>query len=326
MKKHLVTIGFSPHRAEALPFIQNEMQRHQTIVLEEASNPNFSAMLDGSFSIDDYLMESDSGFPEFERLMCGTLRELHKKGHQIVQVEPYLDILLKIHDLFAEGKTPEEVLKIPDLREVYEVEKSAVGALITYYARSMETDFDQVVTSVKDFARADAKRLLLQAHLRAEAIVPMIQADTDIYIESGYIHYPLYLYLRRKLAPDRKIRIIFHLQPVVKRLKAKRRNMGPGDILTLYYSFTSGLDENWANLLAARSLIYIKLLKKDEMLPGPSNAPHSEDEALINKLVDCLEFEECRKIFGKIRFKKRKETLGLVKDYIDEKRKAGNTI
>lgn len=323
MKKHLVTIGFSSHRAEALPFIQNEMQRHQTIVLEEASNPNFSAMLDGSFSIDDYLMESDSGFPEFERLMCGTLRGLHKKGHQIIQVEPYLDILLKIHDLFAEEKTPEDIIKIPVLKKVYEAEKRATGALISYYARSMETDFDQVVNSVKDFARADAKRLLLQAHLRAEAIVPMIQADTDIYIESGYIHYPLYLYLRHALASDRKIRVIFHLQPVVKHLKAKRRNMGPGDILTLYYSFTSGPDENWANLLAARSLIYIKLLQKDEMLPGPSDAPHSEDEALINRLVDGLGFEDCRKIFGKIRFKKREDALRMIKEHIDEKRKAG---
>jgi len=318
MRKHLVTIGFSSHRAEALPFIQNEMRRHQTIVLEEASNPNFSAMLDGSLSIDDYLMESDSGFPEFERLMCPTLRELHKKGHQIVQIEPYLDILLKIHNLFAEGKTPEDIVKIAALKKVYEAEKRATGALISYYAYSMETDFDHVVTSVKDFARADAKRLLLQARLRAEAIVPMIKTDTDIYIESGYIHYPLYLSLRRKLAPDRKIHVIFHLQPVVKRLKAKRRNMGPGDILTLYYSFTSGLDENWANLLAARSLIYIKLLQKDEMLPGPSDAPHSEDEALVNKLIDDLEFEDCRKIFGKIRFKKRKDALSLVKDYIDE--------
>jgi len=61
--------------------------------------------------------------------------------------------------------------------------------------------------------------------------------------------------------------------------------MGPGDILTLNYAFNSGLEEDLANLLAARSLIYIKLIQKEEMIPGPSDASHSEDEVVINKKV-----------------------------------------
>ena len=322
MKKGIVTIGFSSHRAEIMPFVRHEMERHQTIVLEDPSTPHFSAMLDGSLSVDDYLMEIDSGFPKFERLMCGLLRELHQKGHKIVQIEPYLEMLLTIHDLLAEGKTPEDIVKMPGLKAVYEVEKRAVGALIKYYARSMEADFDQVIQSVKDFARADAKRLDLRARLRAEAIAHMIQADEDIYIESGYIHYPLYFCLRRELPADQKIRVVFLLQPIIKRLKGRRRNMGPGDILTLHYSFHSGLDEDFANLLAARSLIYIKLIQKEEMLSGPSDAPHSEDEIVINRLVDFLSFEDCREIFKKIRFAKREYALCWVKAYIDGKGKA----
>lgn len=313
MRKSIVTIGFSSHRAEALPFARSEMRRHQIIVLEEPPNPHLLAMLDSKLSIHDYLLEIDPGFPEFERLMCEILRELYRKGRDIVQIEPYLVMLLKIHDLFAEGKTPEDVVKIPGLKEVYEAEKRATGALITYYSSSMESYFDQVTKSIKDFARADAERLTLRARLRARAIASVVPDNKNMYIESGYIHYPLYLYLRRKLAPNHKIRVVFLLQPIIKSLKGRRRNMGPGDILTLNYSLNSGLKEDLANLLAARSLVYIKLIQKEEMLPGQSDAPHSEEEVAINRLVDGLKFEDCRKIFEKIRFENRERALHLVK-------------
>ncbi len=119
MRKGIAIIGFSSHRAEALPFARSEMRRHQIIVLEEPPNPHLSAMLDSKLSIHDYLLEIAPGFLEFERLMCEILRELYRKGRDIVQIEPYLEMLLKIHDLFAEGKTPEYVVKIPGLKEVY---------------------------------------------------------------------------------------------------------------------------------------------------------------------------------------------------------------
>ena len=324
MKKPIATIGFSSHRAEALPFARSEMNRHQIIVLEEPPNPYLTAMLDDKLPIDDYLMEIDPGFPRFEYLMCKILREFHKKGHTILQIEPYLELLLKIHDLFAAGQTPEHVVKLPELKLVYQAEKRATGALIKYYSSTLESDFNQVIESVKNFACADAERLVLRSRLRAQAIASAAGSNKDMYIESGYIHYPLYLYMRRKLAPTHKLRVVFLLQPIIKSLKVKRRNMGPGDLLTLYYAFHSGLKENVADLLAARSLIYIKLIQKEEMLPGPSNAPHSEEDAVINRLVDGLDFEDCRKIFEKIRFEKRERALHLVKRFLEIKAKMRN--
>ena len=321
MKKSIATIGFSSHRAEALPFARSEMKRHEIIVLEEPPNPHFAAMLDGKLPIDDYLMEIAPGFPQFEHLMCKILREFHRKGLTILQIEPYLEMLLKIHDLFAEGQTPAHVVKLPELKVVYEAEKRATGALIKYYSSTIESDFDQVIASVKEFARADAERLVLRARLRARAIASTAVKNEDLYIESGYIHYPLYLYLRRKLASTHKIRVVFLLQPIIKSLKGRRRNMGPGDLLTLNYAFHSSLKDDLANLLAARSLVYIKLIQKEEMLPGRSNAPHSEEDVVINRLVDDLEFEDCRKIFEKIRFEKRERALHLVKRFLGIKTK-----
>jgi hypothetical protein len=90
----MITIGFSSHHAETLPFARELMGQHQTMVLEDAPSPHFPDMLEGRLSVDDYMMELDSGFPKFERLMFTMLRELRGSGRQIVQAEPYLETLL----------------------------------------------------------------------------------------------------------------------------------------------------------------------------------------------------------------------------------------
>lgn len=312
----MITIGFSSHRTEVIPYVRRQMEQHQIIVLEEAPSPEFLDMLDQRVSIDEYMMSLDSGFPEFERQMCVLLQELHNKGRQIVQVEPYLETLLQIHELLSDGKTPEDVVKDPRLESVYEAEKHATGALINYYADSLKAPFDKVVKAVKDFAQADAARLMMRERLRARAIKPLVSNGVDVYVEAGYIHYPLYHYLKKTVGSTQRIRIVYLLAPVVRRLQGRRRNMGPGDILTLHYALHGGLPEDQANLLAARSLIYIKLLQKDELLPGYSDSPHSEDEARVNRIVDSLSLDDCRSLFNRIRLVKREGALQVVQAYL----------
>ncbi len=315
----MITIGFSSHRAEIIPFAQPMMEQHQIIVLEEPPHPKFADMLNGNLSIADYLMETDIGFPEFERLMCKEARRLHQNGKKLLQVEPYLERLLEIHEHFAEGMTPEEVLNLADLKSVYLAEKAATGALINYYARSIEKDFKQVIESVKAFASEDAQRSKLQSILRAKAI-GTLDTTKKIFVETGYIHYPLYRCLLHDFKGNQNIRAVYLMQPVFRKLRCKRRNMGPGDILTLYYALNLPIKEDFASLLAARSLIYTQLIQTEEMLPDHNNTtPHSLDEALVNRLVDRLGFEDCRRIYSKIRFKNRHESLDLVKSYVRTK-------
>ena len=312
----MITIGFSSHHAEVLPYARLQMEQHQIIVLEEAPLPRFLDMLDGRISIDEYMMVLDSGFPGFERQMCALLRELHIKGRQIIQVEPYLETLLQIHELLSDGKTPEDIVKDPRLEGVYRAEKRATGALLDYYARSLRAPFDEVVKAVQVFAWADADRLMMRERLRAQAIKPLTSHGLDIYVEAGYIHYPLYRYLKKALGRAQKIRVVYLLGPVVRKLKGRRRNMGPGDVLTLRYALHRGLPEDLADLLAARSLIYIKLLQKDELLPGDSDAPHSEDEVKVNRIVDSLSLEDCQVLFDQIRLAKRQQAIRVVEDYL----------
>ena len=92
--------------------------------------------------------------------------------------------------------------------------------------------------------------------------------------------------------------------------------MGPGDILTLHYALHGGMPEHQSDLLAARSLIYIKLLQKDELLPGDSDAPHSEDQVRVNRVVDSLSLEDCQVLFDQIRLAKRERAIRVVERYL----------
>ena len=155
--------------------------------------------------------------------------------------------------------------------------------------------------------------------LRAEAIASL-DTTQKVYVESGYIHYPLFRCLQNALKSHRQLRVVYLMQPVFKTLRCKRRNMGPGDILTLYYALNLPLKQTLAELLAARSLIYTQLIQTEEMLPDRSNpTPHSQDEAQANRLVDHLGFGDCRKIYLNIRFKNREEALELVRSYVRSK-------
>ena len=312
----MITIGFSSHHVEALPFIRAQMEKHQVIVLEEPLSPHLLAMLNGTISINEYAMEQDSGFPEFDRQMCSLLRELHQGGAHILQVEPYLEKLLQIHEFFAAGESAEELIHKSEFRQVYEAEKSATGALISYYSISTAGPFSDVVEAVKVFARADAFRLTLRERLRAEAIASLYKPGEATYVEAGYIHYPLYRYLRQQLGIEQKIKVVYLLAPVIRKLKGKRRNMGPGDILTLHYAFHNRVREDLANLLAARSLIYIKLIKKEELLPGESRTPHVEDEIEVNRLVDRLDFDQCWELFERIRLSTQKQAVEMAQEYV----------
>lgn len=314
----MITVGFSSHHVEALPFAREQMERHQTIILEEPPSPGFGPMLEGLISLEDYLLELDSGFPEFDRRMHRLLVGFHRQGKRIIQVEPYLERLLQIHELFTGGATPDEILQRPDLGDVYLAERNATGALISFYGLSMKAPFGEVVEAVKRFARADAVRLVMREGLRARGIAQLVRPGEPTYVEAGYIHYPLYRFLRQELGRREEFRVVFLLEPVVKKLGGRRRNLGPGDILTLRYAFHISVPEERANLLAARSLIYIKLINKEELLPGKSEAPHSEDEVMVNRLVDSLDLPRCRDLFNRIRLADRGKAVELARAFTKE--------
>jgi hypothetical protein len=315
--QHLITIGFSSHRIESLPFVRKLMEDHNLIIIEEALNPRFADMLNKKITIDECLDEEDMQFPEFSRRMYKLLQESHLVGKKILQVEPYMERLMNIYKMFSEGKEPSDVLKIPETGEVYEAEKRATGALLYFYESSIRNSFPETIEAVKRFARADADRFRLRDKMRAEAIVKILPEDKKVYVEAGSMHIYLEKTLRQILEKRWRIRTKFSLEPVVKKLTGKKQVMPPGDLLTAHYIFCKKNNKKFENLQAARSLIYIKILKKEEMTPSKvEKTPHTKDEIRAIELAGKFTLTQCEELYKKIRFRNRHQALEIVQNYI----------
>jgi hypothetical protein len=278
------------------------MENHTAIVLEEAPEADFPGMLAGKLGIPEYLADKDNEFPEFSGKQLEMLQQLHRRGKTILQVEPYLERLIQIHELLAEGLTRPEVESRLGLQGVYEAEAHTSAALLAFYTDAHSASFPQIVSAVQNFARADAARFRFRDDLRARALIPLVKAFPSLYVEAGYIHLWLTQRLRRLMAGRARLRPVFLLAAPSLRALGRPRPMGPGDLLTLLYIFGSKVKKEREDLLAARSLIYIKLLAKDELIPTPAHpTPHMDDEIQAHRLTADLTFQDCAALYPKIR-------------------------
>jgi hypothetical protein len=296
-----ITIGFSSHRLEVLPVIREEMGRHQAIALEEPPETDFQDFLKGNLSAADYLADKDVEFPAFSLRQLELVKELHDRKKEILQVEPYQEKLIQIHELLAAGHSRAEVEPRPEFRDVYAAESAATRTLLIFYAAAHTAPFPRVVAAVKEFARTDAARFRLRDGLRAAALAPLVRQFPRLYVEAGYIH----LFLIKALAQQLDARV--HLRP--KFVLASRslpalgrpRPLGPGDLLTLHYIFGGGISPQKETLLAARSLIHIQLLTKSELAPNADPTPHLTDEIRAARLSGRLSFEDCAVLYPQVR-------------------------
>ena len=315
----LITIGFSSHRLEALPIAMEEMSGHEAIVLEEPPEPNFQDVLEGKISTADYLVDKDVWFPEFSIQQLEMVKGLYARGKAILQVEPYQERLIQIHESLAAGQSRAEVENRPELQDVYAAEHATSRNLLTFYAAAHTAPFSGVVAAVKGFARADAVRFRLRDHLRAEALAPLAQQFSRLYVEAGYIHLFLLKVLARFIAGKAHLKLKFVLAARSLAALGKPRPMGPGDLLTLHYIFRSPLPPEKEDLLAARSLIHIKLLNKSEMAPGADPTPHLTDEIRAVRLSSRLSFDDCATLYPQVLKAPPEKAVAVVAHYLAEK-------
>ena len=219
----------------------------------------------------------------------------------MLQVDPFLERLVRIHDRFEQGWTPSRVEADPLLSEVYRAERSWTAALLQYYESATRDGFDAVLAALLAFSRADAARGRLRDRLRAEALASLLPADRSVYVEAGEIHLALVGELRSRLEPARAVRSMHVMQPVVERLSGRRRCPGPGDKLTMLFTMRPDYRGPRADLLAARALIHVKILHKNEIDSPQGQVPHTVNEIECNRLVESLSRDECRQLFEKVR-------------------------
>ena len=259
-------------------------------------------MIGGQLSVEEYLLPIDVEYPEFSRGMCSMLRELHANGKKIYQVEPFIESLIQIHEFFAEGHGPEELARNSIHFYVHRAERAATGALIAYYQTVTTGSFEQTIEAVIQFARIDAARFRLRDSLRMQALSVLVQKHASSCIESGLIHYHLWWLLWKRLRSQVRVQPIFLADAAMKSLGEKGRLYGPGDQLTLLYIFHPTIfNPEREKLLAARSLIYSKILEKIESNEDKGTFPLLRDEVACIQATKRLSLDDCRHLFPLIR-------------------------
>ena len=310
-----ISLVYSTHRPETLSEASRLMARYDAIILEEPETPGLYNMLTGNLSIEDYLAGQDLEYPDFSRQSCRMLQRLHGKGKTILQVEPFLDLLLHIHEFFADGGSPESLDRNAPQYPVYQAEKNATGSLIRFYRTAVSGSFEATVESVKAFARDDAARFILRDRLRAEALAPVAAKYPSAYIEAGVMHVRLWNELRHHLPETISIGRIQLMASVNRSIWGRGHTFGPGDLLTMLYIYHPGFSGPRADLLAARSLIYNKILEKEEMTPAREPYPHIRNEVASIQRVSRLRFADCRKLYREIRLAGTREARAIVHRY-----------
>ena len=296
-----LTIAYANHRPETLPLSQSLMEEHQTIILEEPPHPLFPRMIRGQVRIEDYLLDQDIEYPAFSQQQCLMLKRLFRAGKTILQVEPFVEQLIEIHDFFAEGSGPDDLDPSTVHHQIYLSEKEATQTLIEFYQAARDDDFRLTIESVKQFTRADAHRFALRDRLRAQAIVTRLSDQSHTCVEAGPMHLLLHHYLRKLVPSGWSLKPVFVELSGLRQLGIKSGLYAPGDQLTVYYLFQRALPQDVADLLCARALIFMNIVHKDEYADQDEAFPHLLNEAQAAALVNRLSFQQCRRLFREIR-------------------------
>lgn len=313
----LITTGFCLHRPEMVPVIARFMEKHDVIFLEEPPTPGFTDMLETRLDIDDYLMSMDLEYPEFSRRMCRVQQNLHARGKQLIQVEPFIEALLSIHEFLVHGKRPEDIAPNSLLQFVYQAEKTATATLLNYYQTAMMGSFEKTISSVRQFARADAARFRLRDSLRSQEIARQAGSHRSIFVEAGMIHFYLWQQLRQKLKGAFRVQPVFLDRAALEPLNQHHHTYSPGDQLTLAYIFHPGLsNEKWESLMAARSIVYSKIIQKEENHAESTAFFHLTDEINCIRTVRKLSLRDCQTLYSLIRHTGTAEARLAVEDYM----------
>jgi hypothetical protein len=297
-----ISLGFSAHRPEMIPLIARAMRRHQAVYLEEPPTPGFERMLQKEMSVDDYLLPVDAEYPAFSRAVCRLLRELRAEGRVIRQVEPFVESLVWIHELFAGGRGPADLPQDSLHVYVHRAERAATGALLAFYRTVASGSFDEAIAAVDRFASADAARFRLRDSLRAQALAPRVQEHPSAYVECGQMHVLLWRRLRERLPAAVRVRPLFLTGDALRSFGASGRAWGPGDLLTLHYIFHPHAPQtDRTKLLAARAMVYAKILQKQEFEAEAGQFPHLLDELACIRAAGRLSLADCRRLFPLLR-------------------------
>ena len=298
--------------------LRDEMERlgyqHWRVFIDNATRA--LTIDDRQLSIDDYLEELDLEFPVFAHASCEVLRMLAAEGVDLRQSDPYMEVVLSIYEFFDGGGRPKDIDTESLTGRVYEMERHYSAALLAFYSGSGPSNFDRVVASLQRFAHADARRGRFRDRLRAAEIAEIFDGQRSLYVEAGTLHLPLLGELRSQIGDRARVRPVWLMEQVTRELAQRKVLLSPGDMLTLLYAFRPGFTGPRADLLAARNLIHVKLLEKEERLESSVPDTHTRRELADNRRASRLSYEDCRTLYPQVWSVPTEEARAVVDRYL----------
>ncbi len=314
-----LTLALSTHRPETLQRTAELMSLSKLIVLEEPSHPDFYRMLEGQQSIEDHLLELDVEYPLFSTEQYRLVRDFHRLGKKVMQVEPFWHHLYRIQDFLADGNGPADIDRSSVEFQVYDHERVATGRLIAYYKAVRGTDYLKILRTMDLFARADAARFRLRDQLRTTEIMKLLPHSDSIYVEAGAMHLLLKKYLFQQLAAEGggwRLKTHFIELEEMRASGYMGSMVAPGDELTLAYMFGRKISKARAEMLCAQTLVYAKLVWKEEILEDKENFPYTRNDLETIKIARMLDLNACRELFFALRPLGRSEAVEYVQGYL----------
>jgi hypothetical protein len=131
------------------------------------------------------------------------------------------------------------------------------------------------------------------------------------------MHYQLWRLLRRLLPSSARVSPIFLADAARPSLAEKGHLYAPGDQLTFLYIFHPAISRTeWEKLLAARSMVYSKILEKNELDERLETFPHLRDELACIRAIRQLSLEDCKHLFPLIRRAGTLEARGMITEFL----------
>lgn len=291
-----ITVALTSHRVEELKQLEEEINKNQVLILEEPENKSLYQFFEGKMDIEEYIEHINTSFPVFTRSYLHLLKRLYGEGLEIVQIDPYSQNLEEIYRDIEKGGHGD--LQGKEMDVVRKVEKRVTYTWLKYHQEFLDQNFDEIVRGTVLFARADAQRFRSKDLMRARHIASFVEeVDGNVMVEAGRMHFLLPEFLKNMIGNIDTIDLVDRTA----RDCDLELVQNPGNVLTEKFILDEKLTDDEASLMAAQGLIYISLIKKEELLPTDEYpCPHLKDEVEVAKYANSLSYEQCREEFQRI--------------------------
>ncbi|BDR93466.1 hypothetical protein [Vulcanisaeta souniana] len=296
----MISIILLPPGIEYVRYLREFARYYDVFIVEVPDVEGVRRYLNGEIDFDQLLYEIEYFDVNYAREFYGVLRELNKDGIDVLPIDPYGLISMKIRIKAITGGLSSVIMSNEE-RYIAYMETKIAEAYKGYNSALFRRSFDDSVRWIIRYARLDAERIKFRSELRARELTRVLGAlrGRDVLIHTDHYNEILAEYLGSKLMcmPS-----VVRLSDVISRKLGVKVFRHPGLALTHNYLYGITMDENREYLLGAQALIYTILRMKvlsDVDRGSLGNRAVLIDNSLIRFTYN-LGLSEARRLFHRL--------------------------